>query len=174
LRSGEVFVEKEMRPICKVADQSLEWRQLHPFGREFELRTRFGEVVVARLRGPILGLSAEAESTDGKWTFSPAGILGGVKIRIFGSESEDPRFCQDRKGVWVLGGHRYMWRVSCWATEIGEPLVHFRSQLAFLTKEYKVLIEPRAVLNPDLSLLTLLGLYLLILQSLPDAGEGLF
>jgi hypothetical protein len=164
-------MRKEMVPLWQVVDQHLEWRQLYPFSSRFELRA--GDVVAACLHLPRLrsGHTAEAESRDGKWSFRLAGIFGGVKIRVYGSETEDPRFCQNQKGTWILGGNRYLWLRSGWTTEEGESLVLLKSQLAFLRREWEVLVEPRAARIPELSLLLLLGLYLKIVESLPDAGS---
>jgi len=69
-------------------------------------------------------------------------------------------------------GRRYRWiHSSFWynqwnfANESGEPLVHLTPRFALMKHGADVRVEAAAISNPDLSLLTSLGWYLLLLTS---------
>jgi hypothetical protein len=168
-----------MKAIREVAEQALRWTQSSALAREFELRA--GEEVVGTLRWQkAFGSLALAEAADGAWTFKRAGFLcPRVTVRLPGSEMEVAEFKPGWAGEGTLrlaDGRSYQWqKTSFWrsewafAGEVGTALVHFKPEFAFFKHAAEVRVEPAAVAVPDLSLLALLGWYLMILMS-EDAG----
>lgn len=149
--------------------------------RWFELRT--GDAVVATLGFESLCSSlARAESADGSWTLKQVGILNRrVTVRRAGEEAElavyTPRWT-GREGVLEFpGGRVFYWtQTNFWATEYqitdpaGNLLVSVESgaekpRLSDVFKtQARVEIGLRGRALPELSLLVLLGWYLIILQ----------
>jgi len=83
----------------------------------------------------------------------------------------------------LSGGRGYQWvNASFWRSEwafaddAGEPLIHFQTEFdatavpAFFKHAAAVKLEPSALSVPDLSLLTVLGWYLMVLMSEDAAG----
>lgn len=171
-----------MKSIREVADQPLQWTQPKALKREYELRA--GDDVVAFLRWEkAFGSLAAAESADGKWTFKRSGFLTPkVTVRIAGSESEVAVLRPTWRGEGTLectNGYRYRWlNISFWRSEwafineAGQTLVRFKPQFAFFREGAEVKVEPGAVSIPDLSLLTLLGWYLMVLMSEDTGGAA--
>jgi hypothetical protein len=168
-----------MKTIREVIQRPLRWAQPSAFQRAFELQA--GDDVVGTLRWQkAFGSLALAETADGAWTFKRSGFLRPkVTVRIPGSETEAAVFKPGWGGEGTLtlsDGRCYLWQhTSFWrsqwafAIEAGEPLVHFNPDFAFFKHAAELVVEPRAVLTPDLSLLTLLGWYLMVLMA-EDAG----
>jgi hypothetical protein len=171
-----------MRAIREVTQQALRWSQPSTFKREYELRA--GDEVLATLRWQKpFGSLALAESTDGTWTFKRSGFFSpNVTVRVPGSETEVAVFKPGWRGTEgtfrFSDGRCYQWlNTSFWSSEWifakegGEPLIHFKPEFAFFKQAAEVKVEPGAVPVPDLSLLTVLGWYLLILLS-EDSGAA--
>lgn len=160
-----------LKPIGEFTGQTLEWTQLDS-SSEYELRS--GDVVVAVLHGPSrYRFRAVGESSDEEWHFDA--LPWRVKIRASTSKIEGPKltsawFWQDRWLLRCKSGRRYRWSDfrSRFSEEAGEPLIQFKARSALFQSQGEVRVEARAASNPDLSLLTLLGWYLVILDSFPD------
>lgn len=177
-----------MKPIREVADQPLRWTQPALLQREYELRA--GDEIVATLRWQkAFGSLAQAETADGTWTFKRSGFLRPkVTVRVPGSETEVAAFKPGWGGEGMLrlsAGQCYQWlNTSFWlsewvfANEAAEPLVHFKAEfeasaaVIFFKHAAAVKFEPEAVSVPDLSLLTVLGWYLMLLMSEDGAGAA--
>jgi hypothetical protein len=171
-----------MMPIPEVVDQSLQWTQPAPLKREYELRA--GDKVVATLRWQkAFGSLALAETTAGAWTFKRSGFLRPkVTVRGLGSEKEVAVFKSSWGGEGTLrfsDGPCYQWQnTSFWrsawafANEAGESLVHFKPEVAVFKQSAEVKVEPGAFSLPDLSLLTVLGWYIMLLLSEDAAGAA--
>jgi hypothetical protein len=170
-----------MRTIRDVAGEALRWAQPSAFKREYELRA--GDEALATLRWQkTFGSLAVAASADGAWTFKRSGFLSPkVTVRRPGAEAEVAVLKPGWRGEGTLelaAGRRYQWRnTSFWRSEwaftdeAGEPLVQFTPEFAFFKQAAEVKVETRAGSIPDLSLLTLLGWYLMVLMS-EDAGAA--
>jgi hypothetical protein len=155
----------------------MRWTQ--PSTWVYELRA--GDNSLAALRWQkTFGSLALAESADGTWTFKRSGFLNPkVTVRVLGAEAEVAVFTPGSMGEGTLqlsNGRRYRWlNTSFWrsawafANEAGEALVDFKPEFVFFKQAAEVKVEPGAVSVPDLSLLTLLGWYLMVLMS-QDAG----
>jgi hypothetical protein len=175
-----------MKVIREVTDRPLQWTQPALLKREYELHA--GDEVVATLRWQkTFGSLALAETAEGAWTFKRSGFLRPkVTVRVPGSESETAVFNPSWGGEGTLrfsDGRCYLWQhASFWrsewvfANEAGEPLAHFKATLeasaavVFCKHAAEVKFEPRAAAVPDLSLLTVLGWYLMVLMSDDAAG----
>jgi hypothetical protein len=171
--------EFSMKPLRAVADQPLEWTKGSGQKREYELRA--GQEVVALLRwDKAFGSLAAATASEGEWTFKRSGFFSPrVTTRLLGSETEVLVF----KPTWrcegtveCSSGARFRWlNTGFWrsewtfASENGDPLVHFKLHSALLKQSAEVRVEPGAASLPELSLLALLGWYVLVLMS-QDAG----
>jgi hypothetical protein len=170
-----------MRPIRDVAGLVLRWVQPSAFKREYELRA--GDEVLATLRWQkTFGSLALAASADGTWSFKRSGFLNPkVTVRVPGSEADVAVLKPGWRGEGTLelsAGRRYPWRnASFWRSEwaftdeAGEALVQFKPEFAFFKHAAEVTVDPRAAPLPDLSLLALLGWYLMVLMS-EDAAAG--
>jgi hypothetical protein len=170
-----------MRSIREVAEHTLRWAQPGALSREYELRA--GDEVLATLRWQkTFGSLALAEAADGTWTFKRSGFLRPkVTVRAPGSEAEVAVFKPSWGGEGTLRfseGRGYQWvNTSFWRSEwaftneAGEPLIHFKPEVAFFKQAAEVKVEPRAVTASDLPLLTVLGWYLMLLLS-EDAGAA--
>jgi hypothetical protein len=170
-----------MRTIRDAAGQALRWAQLSAFSREYELRA--GEEALATLRWQkAFGSLALATCAGGAWTFKRSGFLSPrVTVRRPESEAEVAVLKPGWRGEGTLElatGQSYPWRnTSFWRSEwaftdgAGEPLVEFKPEFAFFKQAAEVKLGPRAGSVPDLSLLTLLGWYLMVLMS-ADSGAA--
>ena len=129
------------------------------------------------------GSLALAETASGTWTFKRSGFLRPkVTVRVPGSETEVAVFTAGWGGEGTLSlpnGRSYHWQStnfwqSKWAftDEAGEPLVQFKAEFAFFKLSAEVNVKPGAVALPDLSLLAVLGWYLMVLLSDDTAGAA--
>jgi hypothetical protein len=169
-----------MQSLSKVAGMPLYWVQPETFTRWFELRA--GEHLVATLGWQTsCGTLATAESAEGRWTFKRLGFLNPrVTVREAGSEIDMATFWPSWMGDGALEfayGRAFRWQsTNFWATrwcftdEGGTPLLAFEpgAEKAKLSDMFKqqalVQIQPQARAVPELSLLVLVGWYLMILR----------
>jgi hypothetical protein len=164
------------------AAQLLIWQQPHAHERRYELRS--GDDTLATLRWEKgCGSLASAASADGQWTFKRVGFLQPrVTVRAFGSDAEVATFHPTWRGDGTLefrDGRSVRWATTnVWHTEWafargGDTFLRFspRGGLSGLIKhEAQMEIVPAATTFPDLSLLALLGWYLMLLASDDAAG----
>ena len=162
-----------MRSLREVAAQPLGWSQPSLLKRQYELRA--GDEVIATLRQKGFGSLALAETAGGSWTLKRSGFLRPkVSVR---SESETemavfkPAWCGTGT-LRLADGACYHWQnTSFWrsawafADEAGNPLVHFKPEAALWKRSAEMKVEAGARALPDLSLLAVLGWYLMILAS---------
>ena len=162
-----------MKTIAGQDARTLTWAHPHPFQSQYELRA--GDDLLATLRWrSAFGSLADAEAADGHWTFKRVGFLKpSISVRIAGADEDLAAFRVhwDGAGELVLGdGRRYEWRPAnfwhtqwAWTDAAGAPLLHFRP--AHLVRQADVEVSPAALAVPDLSLLSLLGWYLMVLRA---------
>jgi hypothetical protein len=170
-----------MRTIREVVERALRWTQPSALKGEYDLHA--GDEVVATLRWQkTFGSLALAETAGDTWTFKRSGFLRPkVTVRVPESETEAAVFKPGWGGEGALrfsDGRCYQWqKTSFWhsewafANEAGEPLVHFKPDVAFFKQAAEVKVEPGAAALADLPLLTVLGWYLMLLLS-EDAAEA--
>ena len=165
-----------MRSLAEVAGQELVWVQPAATRQNFELRA--GDDVVATLRFQR-GSLAEAEASDGRWTFKREGFWHPrVTVRVPGSDANVAAF----NPRWAGGGtleidNRILqfaaanfWHSQWdWQGPDGKPLVHFKSRHGLVRVEGQVELPAPAGEQADLPLLVLLGWYLLILHARDSA-----
>lgn len=173
--------------LSKVAEMPLYWVQPKTFDRWFELRA--GDELAATLGWKTsCGTLAAAESGDGRWTFKRVGFLNPrVTVREAGSQIDLAIFWPRWLGDGTLefaNGRIFRWQsTNFWGTNWmfaasdGTPLVTFKegSREAKLSDLFKtqafVEIQPQARDLPELSLLVMIGWYLMILRR-DDAAAG--
>lgn len=171
------------RSLREFADVSPTWVQTDPLRRSYELRA--GDVVVATLHWTHpWGSLATGETGEGHWTLKRTGFLRPrVIARVRGADTDAAVVAMHPGGsgeVTLADGHQFRWTPmnlwrSEWAftTNEGTRLIVFKPNLALARTEAEVKVEQHALALPDLSLLTLLGWYLLILTHEETAAAGI-
>jgi hypothetical protein len=177
-----------MRPIAEVTGTELVWVQPSALKQAFELRA--GDEVVATLGFKRSSL-AEAETADRRWTFKREGFWHPqVTVRVAGSDQNLAAF----HPAWTGGGRLELsdgqalhfsaanfWHTQwAWQTSDGKSPVAFHSKQGFLKSGALVeLISPpewRGNMaeggEGDLSLLVVLGWYLLVLFARDAAASS--
>jgi len=152
----------------------LEWKWVQPriARREYELRAG-GERLAVLRDVKMSGSLAEADTGDGRWTLKRQGFLGPrVTVRRAGSEDKFATLVFSWLGDGALhmadgrvfGWKRRFWsRQYCLTTEQGEELVEFKPIFAFVKGGAKVTIHPSATDISELSLLAVIGWYVMLL-----------
>lgn len=169
-----------MRRFRDLIGQELMWVQPKRLTRRYELRA--GEDLSATLQWQkTFGSLAVAESADGQWTIKRSGFLRPrVTIRVAGSDSDIAVF---EAGWWgdgileILGGPRFFWKsLNFWRSEWawmgadGALLLRVKTKFTLTKMEGRVQIEPTAGSIPQLSLLAILGWYLIVLMAKDSAA----
>jgi len=162
---------KQMRDFI---GQPMTWVQTNAKERTYELR--LGDDVVASLRWQKpSGSLALGEAADGIWSFKRVGFFSPkVTVRTAGPESDIAVFTPDwhvGKGTSEMaGGTRYRWAAtSFWRSEMafcneaGQPLVQYKPERLLQLAAAKVEVTPAGAAVSELSLLTVLGWYLMLL-----------
>lgn len=162
-----------MHPIGEVAAHELVWVRTGARTRAYELRAQ--DDVVATLRWQK-GAVAEAATADGRWTFKRQGFWHPrVTVRALGSETDLAVFRASWTGSGILelpAERTFRWSaVNFWRSQWawhdvgGQPLALFKSSGHGRTPAGgRVAIAPAAASIPELSLLLLLGWYLMVLR----------
>jgi len=170
------------RSLREFADVSPRWVQPDVTDRRYELRA--GDVVVATLCwGNPWGSLATGETAEGRWTLKRAGFLQPrVTIRVTGSDAQAGIVTLHWAGngdVQLADGHAFRWtRTGFWHSEWaftstgGELLVVFKPKFVMMGFEAEIEIEARALSLPELSLLALLGWYLMVLINEETTAAG--
>jgi hypothetical protein len=170
-----------MKTFREANGQAIEWS-----GKwEYELRS--GEDVIGKIHVKAKsGTHAVAESEDGRWIFEKRWLPSEkVTLRLEDSETEVAVFrtklTEEKGSLEFSDGHVFFWvpanfwRTKCvFTNEVGEPLVHFKRNANPLTafvlsrgeSAGRVVIEQAGFSMLELPLLTLLGCYLMILESM--------
>jgi hypothetical protein len=178
-----------MKALSSALGTDLYWVQPRGLNaRRFQLRT--GDEVLATLqfKKPFDSLAA-AESADGSWLFRRAGFLRPrVFVREVGKETDlatyVPNWIGTKGKLEFNDGRVFGWRqVGLWLTQCqfenvrGHPLIVFRSDLdrstvpGLFRTEALVQIDPNARTLAALSLLVVLGWYLIVLKQDDPALE---
>ncbi len=166
-----------MKAIREAAGQDLQWsaKKEGLFGKEeFELRS--GDEVLALLHAREKGNDwISGEAADGRWAFQNHNIGSGeiVVIRELDSQTgvavvkrgrKHSFFQHDDDYIEFSDGRTVSWKkASMWHDEWdwvdidGRPLIHFQ-------RGHHVVIEPLALVLPELSLLVIAGWHLMTLQ----------
>ena len=167
-----------MKALQEVAEQQeMTWTKTKSkgvFKPEYELRA--GNDVLATLRWKeAFGSLAEGETTSGRWTFKRCGFFRPrVTVRPAGQDVDAAVFILtqwDGSGlVEFPDGRKFRWfRTSFWSATYTFAELHGATLLQFdpnwLGTSAKLEIKPAAKSLPELSLLALLGWYLLILMN---------
>jgi hypothetical protein len=169
-----------MEQLIEFAGGPLEWLQPKAFERSFELVS--GETLLATLAfRSAFGTLAEAVTADGSWTFKRVGFLNPrITVRQAGGLDDaaiyQPRFWGGGDLAFTAGP-ALSWRsTNFWATEWAfydsaeRALVTFRQgrEKGGLPDLFKsqatVEVSPSGLDSHRLSILTTLGMYLLILH----------
>lgn len=163
-----------MKSLDRFGRRELVWSQPMLSKREFELHSGSDLVATLKWHRPF-GSLATGQYADEAWTFKRAGFLRPrVTVRLPGSEIDFAQYEAGWAGggqLLLSGGRGYYWRQrsfwhNVWAfeNETGEIVTQFRADMHVL--KYKVLLSIPDIGQsaPDRSLLSMLGLYLLILS----------
>ena len=156
-----------MIPIREADTEQLYWVHPHLVKRQYELYG--GDDLLATLRwaNPLSSL-ATATAADGAWTFKRESFLRKHVIICLASSGEEVArlkrnpggsglllFKDERKYKWA---NTSFWRNEwVWRTDKDIPLIYFK-------KAKELELSPVALAQPVLSLLTMLGWYLIKLQ----------
>jgi hypothetical protein len=165
-----------MRTIRETGQQELTWAQPRKHKREFELRAGETEVVATLRWENKQSQVAAGEAAEGRWTFRRQGFLHQhVEARLGESELEIARFQPRWRGGGTLefpDGRRFglrptsFWNAE-WAWTTAENDILLRVKRASRPAPFQGHIDllPGAEALPELSLLILLGWYLVILAA---------
>lgn len=170
-----------MENLRMAIGNELEWIQPKINQRSYVLCS--DETVFASLAfKKSFGSLASAEAVDGNWTFKRVGFFKArVTVRHPGEETDlavyTPNWSGTEGNIQFTGGRSYAWKTAnFWATQyqildsLGIPILKFQSgkdhsKLPDLFKmQARVEISPAYENLPELSLLVLLGWYLMILK----------
>ena len=163
-----------MRTIREIGEQELNWAQPRKHKRDYELRA--GEEVVATLRWEKPRQAAAGESAEGRWTFQRQGFLHQhVEARLAESTLEIARFQPIWRGGGTLelpDGQRFglrptsFWNAEwAWTTAQNDILLRIKRAARPGQTKGQIDLLPGASAIPELSLLILLGWYLIILAA---------
>ena len=171
-----------MKNIRDIKTGEFLWVQLHAMERVFELRS--AEEVVATLRwNSTFGSLADAVAADGHWTFKRTGFFRPqITIRACKSDSNLAVFTPNWNAEGALEfstGKSFRWTGtgfwrSQWAFSKanGERLIDFEPHASFVKKSAVVKVTPEGFQFAELSLLILIGWYLMLLRSDDDASAA--
>lgn len=176
-----------MEPVSTAVMTQAQWVQPKTFENRYELRS--GEHHFATLEFPkMFGSLAVAESSEGRWTFKRVGFFNvRITVRKEGEEADtavfQPKWTGTQGTLAFTNGLTYLWKsANFWATQYAwmgeddEPLILYKpgvedSALAdFFKVQSRVEIHPQAAQIPYLSLLVMLGWYLMILKQQDDTA----
>jgi len=171
-----------MDPLQDYVGQDLMWTPRNVSGREHELRA--GETVLARLVRPSLWRERRiGTAANGSWAFARAGFwCTRVVVTDEQSGAEVASLARSGwsgKGTLTLpDGREYRWRNGSvwgskwtWLDTGDQPLMRFKQTGAFKVR-CTVVIEPAAAGDPHLTLLAMLGWYLMVLARADAAAAS--
>jgi hypothetical protein len=165
-----------MKQVRDLIGQPMKWVQTNAKERTYQLRA--GDDVLATLvwQKPS-GSLALGETSDGKWTFKRTGFFSPiVTVRAAGSEADIAVFTPDwyvgRGTLEMASGTRYRWTTTnFWRSEIafcdetGQPLVQYKPEWLLQLACAKVEVAPAGDAVSELSLLTVLGWYFMLMMA---------
>lgn len=166
-----------------------QWVQPKTFKNRFELRS--GELLFATLDfESAFKTLATGTAVDGKWLFNRVGFFNmHVIIQNSGEAAEiggyRPRWTGTEGQIRMANGAQFTWKsTNFWATRYviqsadGTPLIYFESGIEdggvsdWFKTQAQVKIQPAAGRLNELSLLVLLGWYLIILRQQDSAAAA--
>lgn len=173
-----------MKSISDISSHEIAWVQPDWRKRDFEIRA--GEDTVGTLdwKADIESL-AIAKSADGVWSFKHGGFMRPwVTVRAEGKDWDVARFHLSNwngSGFLTLGdGWKIRWGLTnMWGTEWrwdcadGTPLISIKTEPPWEENGGFIKIYPLAETATDISLLTLLGCYLIVLRWDDMSAEAL-
>lgn len=170
-----------MRQIS-TSDGKFHWVQPTPGVHDFELRGEDGELAGRLEWEKESGSLATAEASDGKWSLKRLGFLHPhVTVRAPGHETNLARFDASLSGGGVLRfaeGREYRWLSNFWLSEwswvdaAGNHILIFRRNFSTERREGSVEIHSDGEPIPHLSILVIVGWYLIILMA-EDAARAI-
>jgi hypothetical protein len=177
-----------MKSLKEAGQEHLSWMQPKTTHQLFELRLKddlFGTLVFPKSVGSL----AQAETSEGRWTFKRVGFFSTrITVRKSGEENDIAAFKPNlmvTSGVLEFSnGNKYQWHsANFWETKFefkdanGEIVVTFRSGVEdpklkdwFKTQARVEIAEHKNNL-PELSIMILLGWYLIIVLQM-DSSAG--
>lgn len=168
----------DARPIFAIAQAGgaeLVWSQPRSFRMEYELHA--GDNLAATLYWQkSFGSLAHAIAADGHWTLKRSGFLRPhITVRVAGADANIASLEANLSGAGTLrfkDNRVYRWlNINFWegewvfAADDKTPLVRFLNARAASNAKGRVNLEPGALTHPDLSLLCIVGWYLIILMA---------
>jgi hypothetical protein len=175
-----------MKSVKDISNEQLNWIQPKTTQQLFELRTPSD--LCATLNFPkAFGSLAEAESEDGKWTLKRVGFFHTkITIRNVGEENDyavfKPNIMATSGILEFANGKKFLWQSSnFWATkfefkeESGQTVVTIKSGIDdpklkdWFKTHARVEIQSDKESSRDISLLILLGWYLIIVLQMDSA-----
>ena len=160
-----------MKPIHEAAVQDLQWTRVKGWQCAFELHS--GDEVLARLYRQKEIHSMVGEAADGCWAFRRRGFWNAdIVVTDLSSQAEVAIVKKGRNKSLAFSDGRLFtfqktsfWRNEwVWLNAEGTPLIHFQHGK-------HLMLEPLALSLPELSLLTIVGWHLLVLQQEEDAAS---
>ena len=176
-----------MESLARNLNTPLEWVQPKSLQNRYELRA--GDALYAVIEFlKLFGSLATAISADGRWTFKRVGFFNPrISIRNAGEETDlgmfYPRWTGTEGKLQMANGAAFTWKAAnfwatqfAWQMEAGEPFIVYRQGVEDATisdwfkTQARVEVRPEARSLPQISLLVMLGWYLMILKQQDDAG----
>ena len=160
-----------MKPIHEAANQNLQWTRANWWKRAFELHS--GDEVLAKFYPQKETHSMIGEAADGRWSFKRRSFWNAdIVITDSASQTEIAHVKRGRdKSLAFSDGRLFtfqknsFWRNEwVWLNNEGTPLIHFQHGK-------HLILEPLALSLPELSLLTIVGWYLMVLQQEADSAS---
>ncbi|MGA7614285.1 MAG: hypothetical protein WBX15_03810 [Thermoanaerobaculia bacterium] len=154
------------------SDKKLCWIHPDPAQRYFELVADSEPVAKLQLQQGIVAL-AHAEAAEGRWTFKQVGFLHPhVTVRQQGADVNVAKFEPNASGGGALhfpDGRSFRWVSNFWLSEwswtdvADNRVMSFRRDFAIDKREGELTLRLDAKEIPHLSILALLGWYLIIM-----------
>lgn len=171
-----------MQPLANFLGRELIWTSSQAQKRTYELHA--DTEVVATLYQPSGWRSNRLGSAaDGRWTFARVGVFR-QRVVICDADSGAEIASLPRTGragnasLALPDGSQYQWRSGSvwgskwvWLDASEQPLLRFR-QFGALRLQCAVAVEPSAATNQHLSLLAMLGWYLMMLMNEDTAATA--
>jgi hypothetical protein len=177
-----------MKSLKEAGQEHLNWMQPKTTHQLFELK--FNDDLYGTLLFPkSVGSLAEAETLDGKWSFKRVGFFTTrITVRKMGEENDiasfKPNMMASSGVLEFADGKKFQWHAAnFWETKFefkdanGETVVTFRSGIEepklkdWFKTQARVEIPEHKNNLPELSIMVLLGWYLIIVLQM-DSSTG--
>lgn len=177
-----------MKSLNEAEQEHLNWTQPKATHQLFELKSK--DDLFGTLKFPkSVGSLAEAETLQGKWTFKRVGFFTTkITVRKTGEENDlavfKPNLMASSGSLEFSDGKKFQWQAAnFWQTKFefsetdGETIVTFRSGTEdhklkdWFKTQARVEISEQKTDLPELSIMVLLGWYLIIVLQM-DSSTG--